>query len=62
MAAVLLTVVGDEPPIPIASLPPVSDLINVLDAAALRALLERLIDTRPPLIDTVDEVCGVAST
>ena len=58
---VLLTVADDEPPIPIAAGPPVAELLDGLDVSALRALIRRLIETCPALMDTVDEFCGVES-
>ena len=62
VVAVLLTIGDDEPPIPIAAGPPVAQLLDELDAAALRVLIQRLIQTCPALMDTVDEFCGVEST
>ena len=62
VVAVLLTVGDDDPPIPIAAGPPLADLLDGLDAAVLRDLVQRLIETWPALTDTVDEFCGVEST
>ena len=59
VVAVLLTVGDDDPPIPIAAKPPVADLVEGLDAPALRAMIQRLVETCPALMDTVDEFCGV---
>ena len=61
VVAVLLTVDDDDPTIPVASKPPVGELVAGLDAPDLRALVQRLIETCPTVMDTVDEFCGVES-
>ena len=62
VVAVLLTVGDDDPPIPIAAGPPLADLLDGLDAAVLRDLVQRLVETCPTLMDTVDEFCGAEPT
>ncbi len=43
---------------PIATAPPIAELLDGLDAAALRELAHRLIEANPVLVDIVDEFCG----
>lgn len=59
VVAVLLTVGDDEPPILIDVKPPVSDLIEGLDAPAPRVLVQQLIEANPALVDVVDNFRGV---
>ncbi len=61
VVAALLTVDDDDPPIPVASKAPVAELVDGLEAPALRVLVQRLVDACPALADTVDEFCGVES-
>ena len=51
----------DVPPIPVASKAPVAELVDRLEAPALRVLVQRLVDDCPALADTVDGFCGVES-
>ena len=61
VVAVLLTGDDDVPPIPVASKAPVAQLVDRLEAPALRVLVQRLVDACPALADAVDEFCGVES-
>ena len=61
VVAVFMTIDDDDPPIPIATKTPVAELVDGLDALALRVLVQRLVDACPALADTVDEFCGVES-
>lgn len=61
VVAVLLTVDDDVPPIPVASKAPVAQLVDGLEAPALRVLVQRLVDACPAPADAVDELCGVES-
>ena len=61
VVAVFITIDDDDPPIPIATKTPVAELVDGLDALALRVLVQRLVDACPALADTVDEFCGVES-
>ena len=58
VVAALLTVVGETPTIPIANAAPIADLLDGLDATTLRALVHRLIEAEPALVDIVDEFCA----
>ena len=58
VVAALLTVSNDDSPIPAVVKPPVADLLGRLDANALRALVCRLLDADPALVDLVDESCA----
>ncbi len=61
VVSALLTVDDDDPPIPIESKAPVAQLVDGLEAPALRVLVQRLVDDCPALADAVDEFCGVES-
>ena len=61
VVAVLLIGDDDVPPIPVASKAPVAQLVDGLEAPALRVLVQRLVDDCPALADTVDGFCGVES-
>ena len=57
VVAVLLTASDDNSPVPVVVKPPVADLLDELDAAALRGLVHLLVEAAPTLLETVDEFC-----
>ncbi len=58
VVAALLTVSDDNSPIPVAVEPPVSDLLDELDADELRGLIRVLVEAAPSLLDIVDAFCS----
>lgn len=60
IVAAMLTYINpdDGHSVPIAIATPIDDLLAGLDAAALRALVHRLIDADPALAEVVDDFCG----
>ena len=48
----------DDCSVPVAVGTPIADLLDGLDANALRALVHRLIDANPALADIIDDLCG----
>ena len=54
VVATVLAVIDEDGPVPIATKPPVTELIADLDAASLRALVCQLVDADPGLADIVD--------
>ena len=60
IVAAMLTYINpdDDHSIPIATATPIADLLAGLDAVALRALVHRLIDAEPRLVDIVDGFCN----
>ena len=58
VVATLLAVIDDDSPVPISTKPPVSDLIAGMNAAELRALVQRLVAAAPTLAEVVDEFCA----
>ncbi len=62
VVAALLTVSDDNSPIPVVVKPPVADLLDELDAAALRGLAYRLVAAAPTLLEIVDEFCNGEDT
>ena len=61
VVAVLLIGDDDDRSVPVVSKAPVAQLVDGLDAPALRVLVRRLVDACPALADAVDEFCGVES-
>ena len=57
VVATLLTVNDDNSPVPIDTKPSVADLLDDLDAPALRALVHRLVEAAPALVEVVDDFC-----
>ena len=62
VVATLLTVADNSGSVPIDAKPPLADLLDGLDANALRALVHRLVEAAPALAEVVDEFCGGEST
>ena len=62
VVATLLTVVDDSGSVPIDTKPPIADLLDGLGANELRALVHRLVEAAPALVEVVDEFCGGEST
>lgn len=58
VVATVLAVMDENSRVPIATKPPVADLIADLDANALRELVCRLVEAAPTLVDIVDEFCA----
>ena len=58
VVATLLAAGDDDGPVPIETKPPIADLLDGMDANALRALIHRLVESDPALVDVVDEFCG----
>ena len=52
---------NDDCSVPVAVGTPIADLLDGLDANALRALVHRLIDAKPTLADIIDDLCGPGS-
>ena len=58
VVATLLTVNDDNSPVPIDTKPPVADLLDDLDAPAPCALVHRLVEAAPALVEVVDKFCA----
>ena len=58
IVATLLTIIHDDGSGFVATATPIADLLKALDAKALRALVHRLVDAAPSLVEVVDEFCA----
>ena len=57
VVAAVLAVIDEDPPVPVDTAPPLADLLDNLDAPALRALVHRLVEAAPALVEVVDDFC-----
>ena len=57
VVAAVLAVIDEDPPVPVDTAPPLADLLDNLDAPALRALVHRLVEDAPALVEVVDDFC-----
>lgn len=60
IVAAMLTYINpdDGHSVPIATAAPIDDLLDNLDAPALRTLVHRLLDAAPALAEVIDEFCS----
>ena len=57
VVAAVLAVIDEDPPVPVDTAPPLADLLDNPDAPALRALVHRLVEAAPALVEVVDDFC-----